>query len=101
MLEITAASENADSALAQDDAAIAGILDQYKRDGFAWSVGETEKKISAIALPIVGAGGVIGSMNIIFFSTTMTPHKAASRYLRNLQKAVASVETELRRPVKA
>ena len=100
MLEITAASGNADAALAEDQAAIYGLLEQFNRDGFAWSVGETEKNISAIALPIVGSSGVIGSMNIIFFSTTMAPQKAAGRYLRNLQKAVASVEAELKRPTK-
>jgi IclR family mhp operon transcriptional activator len=100
MLEITAASGNSESELARDDVAIAGMLRQYKRDGFAWSIGDTEKKISAIALPIISASEVIGSMNIIFFSTTMTPQRAADRYLQNLRSAVASVETELRRWVR-
>jgi IclR family mhp operon transcriptional activator len=100
MLEITAASGNSDSELARDDVAIAGMLRQYKRDGFAWSIGDTERKISAIALPIISASEVIGSMNIIFFSTTMTPQRAADRYLQNLRSAVVSVETELKRWVK-
>lgn len=95
MLEITAGSEHTDAALARDDKVIAGFLDQFKRDGFACSVGETEKNISAIALPISASSGVIGSMNIIFFSTTMTPREAANRYLSHLKAAVASVETQL------
>jgi IclR family transcriptional regulator, mhp operon transcriptional activator len=95
MIEIAAASEHSDAVLARDHAALENLISQVERDGYASSVGETEANISAIALPIVGRGGVVGSLNIIFFRTSMTPQTAASRYLESLRAAVKSIEAKL------
>ena len=45
------------------------------RLGFRYTQG-----ISAIALPIQSGGPVLGSLNLIFFLTSMTPEVAARRY---------------------
>jgi hypothetical protein len=49
-----------------------------RRDGYASSAGGSEVSISAIALAIAGGGPVLGSLNLIFFSLSMTPERAAS-----------------------
>ena len=61
-------------------------------DGYASSVGGSEAGISAIALPIQGAGPVLGSLNLIFFWSSMTPEVAAKRYLPDMKQAVKDIE---------
>ena len=48
--------------------------------------------ISAIALPIQGVRPVLGSLNIVFFSSAMTPEIAAQRYLPRMARAVEEIE---------
>ena len=75
---------------------IAGYIDdiiaQTRGDGYASSVGGSEAGISAIALPIQGGGPVLGSLNLIFFSSSMTPEVAAKRYLPDMKQAVKEIE---------
>jgi IclR family mhp operon transcriptional activator len=92
MLEMTASLVDEDSALAKDRHFIEDIVSQTKKDGYASSVGGSEAGISAIALPIRGAGPVLGSLNLIFFSTSMTPELAARRYLPDMKQAVQEIE---------
>ena len=67
-----------------------------RSDGYASSVGETEQGISAIAMPIGGVGPVIGSLNIVFFTSAMTPEVAAGRYLPSLAQAARDIERRWR-----
>jgi IclR family mhp operon transcriptional activator len=92
MLEMTASLVEEDSLLAQDRHFVEDIVSQTKEDGYASSVGGSEAGISAIALPIRGGGPVLGSLNLIFFSTSMTPEVAARRYLPNMKQAVQEIE---------
>jgi IclR family transcriptional regulator, mhp operon transcriptional activator len=92
MLEMTASLVEEDALLAKDRRFIDDIISQTKRDGHASSVGGTESGISAIALPIQGGGPVLGSLNLIFFSTSMTPEVAARRYLVSMKNAVTEIE---------
>ena len=92
MLEVTAARVPEDAEIARNRGFIARIVAQTREDGYASSVGETERGITGIALPIVGAGPVLGALNIVFFSSSMTPEVAARRYLRNMRLAVSEIE---------
>ena len=67
-------------------------MSQTKKDGYASSVGGSEAGISAIALPIRGGGPVLGSLNLIFFTSSMTPQVAATRFLSNMRQAVQEIE---------
>lgn len=98
MLEITAASDHLDAAIARDNAAIKRLVWQVKQNGYASSVGESEENISAIALPVFKGGRVLGSLNIVFFRRSMTPQTAASRYLDSLRNAVNTIEAGLSAP---
>jgi IclR family mhp operon transcriptional activator len=92
MLGITASFVPEDAALAKDRSYIANIVSRTRKDGYASSVGETEHGISGIALPVEGVRPVLGSLNIVFFSSAMAPEVAAKRYLRSLKKAVRDIE---------
>jgi IclR family transcriptional regulator, mhp operon transcriptional activator len=87
MLELTASLVEEDAPLAKDRRFIEGIISQTKDDGYASSVGGSEAGISAIALPIQGGGPVLGSLNLIFFTSSMTPEVAARRYLSSMKQA--------------
>ena len=39
-----------------------------------------------------GGGPVLGSLNLIFFTSSMTPEVAAQRYLRSMKQAVNEIE---------
>jgi IclR family mhp operon transcriptional activator len=96
MLEIAATFVPEEAAIARDSGFIDHIVSQTRRDGYASSVDETEQGISAIALPIEGVRPVLGSLNIVFFSSAMTPEIAAERYLSSLRKAVNDIEARWR-----
>ncbi len=91
MLGVTRSFAPEDAELAADRSYIERIVSQTRKDGYASSIDETERGISAIALPITGAGPAIGSLNIVFFTSAMTPHTAARRYLRPLRKAASEI----------
>jgi IclR family mhp operon transcriptional activator len=92
MLDLTASLVEEDAALAKDRRFIEDILLQTKKDGYASSVGGSEAGISAIALAIPGGGPVLGSVNLIFFSSSMTPEVAARKYLPSMRTAVKEIE---------
>lgn len=92
MLDLTASLVEEDAALAKDRRFIDDTLSQTKRDGYASSVGGSEAGISAIALAIPGGGPVLASLNLIFFSSSMTPEAAAKKYLPNMKAAVREIE---------
>jgi len=92
MLEIAATFVPEDAAIARDASFVDHIVSQTKKAGYASSVGESEQGISGIALAIGGVGPVLGSLNIVFFSSAMTPEIAANRYLSSMKKAVEDIE---------
>jgi IclR family mhp operon transcriptional activator len=96
MLEITASFVPEDAALARDRRRIERLVSRTRSDGYASSIGETEPGISAIAVPIAGIGPVLGSLNIVFFSSAMTPQLAARRYLRAMKQAARAIERRWR-----
>jgi IclR family mhp operon transcriptional activator len=96
MLEICASLVPEDAALARDRRYVSRFVARTRACGYASSVGETEQGISAIAVPIGGVGPVIGSLNIVFFTSAMTPEVAARRYLRSLKQAAQDIERRWR-----
>lgn len=86
------------AAMAQDRGLVERLVSQVQRDGHASSVGGTEANISAIALPVLGRGCVVGSLNSVFFRKAMTPQPAAGRHLDSLRGAVAAIESRLSSP---
>jgi len=96
MLEICASLVPEDAELARDRSFINRFVSRTKSDGYASSIGETEQGISAIAVPIVGIGPVLGGLNIVFFSSAMTPEVAAKRYLQSMRQAAGDIERRWR-----
>lgn len=92
MLEMTKSQVREDAKFAEDRGYIKSVIAQTEADGYASSVGQSEDGISAIALPIRAGGPVIGALNLVFFTSSMTPSVAARRYLKDLSLAVEAIE---------
>jgi IclR family mhp operon transcriptional activator len=81
----------------RDRAYIRGLVEAVRKRGYAGSTGQTEAKISAIALPVMGPhASVAGAVNVVFFRSAMTTAQAAERYLGKLQQCVSQIEQSLK-----
>jgi IclR family mhp operon transcriptional activator len=77
------------------DSLVTALLKDFAMRGYAASIGYTDPRISAIALPVCSGGSMIGAINLVFFRSAMTVEVAAGRYLAELQQCVASIESRL------
>ncbi|WP_458732891.1 helix-turn-helix domain-containing protein [Sphingobium xenophagum] len=68
------------------------LLDDFACRHYTWAVGGIDRRISAIALPVISKGRVEGSVNLLFFSSSMTVEEAAERYLPDLAATVTVIE---------
>jgi IclR family transcriptional regulator, mhp operon transcriptional activator len=75
---------------------IESLETDFDKRGYTWSVGGTEEKISAIAVPVIGTTRIIGAINIVFFRRAATPEKIADRFLDDLRQCANSIEDEIR-----
>lgn len=71
------------------------LLKDFEARTYAWSVGETEQHISAIALPIVVHGRALGAINMVFFRSAMSVEFAAERFLEPLKACIDQIEAEM------
>lgn len=80
----------------RNDQLLRAVIEKTRRDGYASSIGETNSKISAIALPVFGpSGSGIGAINLIYFTSAMSATQAAERYLPALRSCTSAVEKAL------
>ena len=95
MLEIARGAGTITASQRDIDQQVEHLLQDYAQRGYTWSIGQTESRISAIALPIIVTGRAIGAINIIFFRSALSIEIAASRYLDPLRASVKRIEEEL------
>jgi IclR family mhp operon transcriptional activator len=93
MLQITEATIDRPVSRQLDD-----LLEDFTTRGYAWSIAGSEPNISAIALPVRGAHGVVGAVNIVFFRRASTPEQIAQAYLPALRDCIAAIEREIQAP---
>jgi len=74
---------------------VALLREDYAARGYAWAVGGADHRISAIALPVQGPTQVLGSINLLFFSTAMSVETAAERFLDLLAARIHRIEARL------
>lgn len=70
------------------------LISDFERRGYAWSVGGTDAKISAIAVPVKTRADV-AALNLIFFSSAMCVERAAKQFLEPLKACAYNVERDL------
>jgi IclR family transcriptional regulator, mhp operon transcriptional activator len=97
LLLIERLGDSTNSRDVRDRKFIGRTVDAVRRRGYASSSGQTEAKISAIALPVMGSNAsVAGAINVVFFRSAMTTEKAAERYLGKMKQCVSQIEQSLK-----
>jgi IclR family mhp operon transcriptional activator len=84
-----------DALAVADDAAVEHIIAPARTLGYATSEGLVHPNISALAVPVRGAHGVAGAVNVVFFKSAMTADEAVRRYLESLRDCVREIEEKL------
>lgn len=95
MLRQTIAGGHPDISYASNARYINTIVKQTSSRGYATSVGETEDRISAIALPVNNRGKVVGAINLVFFRSAMRCEDAADKFLGEMQHSVKAIEERI------
>lgn len=79
-----------------DRASLRDVLNACLELGYASAIGAVDPKVSAIAVGFRGKYGVIGAVNIVFFRHTLSPEKAAAKYLQRIRTCIEAIESELK-----
>lgn len=95
MLDLISASDSDEAQAASNPELVARLVEDFIKLGYAWSIGGTEARMSAIALPVAVGDRVFGAVNIVFFRSALTVEEAARRYLPFLERTVDSIASEL------
>lgn len=77
--------------------ALLQILDEVRARGYGFSPGLIDSNVSAIALPLLRQQRPIGAVNIVFFSSVMSPEKAARDLLGPLKDSIRRIEQRIER----
>jgi len=76
-----------------------GLVEEIRRTGYAVKgrnrYTETPGKTSSIARPIFGSNGVVGSIVLIFFSSSMKIDDAVTKYDDDLRRTAENISKEL------
>lgn len=81
--------------LAADGRFTANLVKRVRADGFASNEGDwaTEKKVGAIALPVINQGRIVACLNIVYLSRALNTKEAHRKYGDALQEAVTKIST--------
>lgn len=71
---------------------VAQAIAQTRRNGYGQQHGEIDKKIAAIAVPILSDGRVLACLGITVITSALTCAEAARRYLAPLKAAAREIE---------
>lgn len=91
LLEVVRAHNPEEAEAASRPKLIRRLVEDFAKLGYAWSIGGTETRMSAIALPVIAGERVFGAVNIVFFRSALTVDEAARRYLPALRRTVTDI----------
>ena len=98
ILGLIRASDGAQAQLARDERFVNALVRKVKADGYGTNTGEwtVERKIGAIAMPIIDGKRVLGALNIVYLNCAMTSPQAIERFSRPLKTAADKIALRLR-----
>lgn len=97
LIELMIARQDEQSPLAADRRFIERLIEHTRKRGFGennahW---DQERKIAAIAVPILHQERVMGCLNLVYIAKAMPVDEAARRYLSPMRRVVATIEEGL------
>ncbi|MDN0076412.1 DNA-binding transcriptional regulator [Crenobacter sp. SG2303] len=100
ILSLLRSQDDAQSLLAKDEGFIRNLIEQVRSTGYSTNQGDwqEQKKIGAVAVPVLHGGKVLGSLNVIYLNRAVSQSDAIQRYVPALQQAVARISAALDNP---
>lgn len=97
ILQLARAGEDDQARLAADLRFVANVVERTREKGFGSNDGEwtSQRKVGAIALPIMLQGRPLGAINIVYLNRMVPQRDADRRFLPALQRAVGRIEEKL------
>jgi IclR family transcriptional regulator, mhp operon transcriptional activator len=95
ILRVLQASDDPADRVAKDHTHVENLIRVTRERGYAQSIDETAQGISSIARPVFYRGQVVASINMVFFSSALSPGLAADKHLSDINQAVAELEENL------
>ena len=95
ILRVLRASDDPGDRMARDQTHVDNLVRITRERGYSQSIDETAKGISSIARPVFYRGKVVASINMVFFSSALSPKVAADKHLSDINDAVAELEGSL------
>ncbi len=97
LIELMIARKDEQSPLAADRRFVERLVEHTRRIGYGennahW---EMERKIAAVAVPIMHEQRVMGCLNLVYIAKAMPVEEAARRYLGAMRKVVSTIENGL------
>lgn len=80
-----------DAAFARDAAFVREIVRRTRSNGYAGKTGDQEKRIAAIAVPVMRGERVFACINAVFYRSAIALPKAAAKFVEPLQEAAAQI----------
>ena len=95
IVAILRASKGPDAALAADDAFVRDVVRRARRTGYVAKPGDREKRIGALAVPIMRGERIFACINIVFFRRALPIPMAVRKYLEPLRETAQAIAREL------
>lgn len=95
IIGILRASRGPDAALARDAAFLRELVRRARRSGYVAKPGDREKRIAAMAVPIMRGERVFAALNAVFFRRAMAIPMAVKKYLDPLRETASAIAQRL------
>lgn len=97
LIELMISREDEQSVLAEDRRFVDRLVEHTLAKGYGennshWGV---ERKIAAIAIPVMHEERVMGCLNLVYIAKAMSIEEAARRYLAVMQGVVKQIQDQL------
>ncbi|MDB5840154.1 MAG: Mhp operon transcriptional activator [Herminiimonas sp.] len=93
ILHVLRANDDEQARLAGDTRYIGNLVKRVRQDGFGSNNGDwdSEKKIGAIAMPVIYRKKVLATLNVVYLTRALTTDQAVQKYAAPLRMAVEKI----------
>ena len=95
IMDILKSGSGPDAAFAKDSAFLRELVRRTRRNGYAGKIGDREKRVAAIAVPVMRGERVFACINTVFYRSAIALPEAAAKYVEPLREAAAQIESRV------
>ena len=95
IIDILKSGGGPDAAFARDSAFVRELVRRTRRNGHAGKTGDKEKRVAAIAVPVMRGERVFACINVVFYRSAIALPEAATKYVARLKEAAARIASRV------